>query len=210
MSTVTTVLDVPYLCTSYGRNIVLVFKVGSSLTHYLGLNGCTLSVMKERTDVFEREYEFWEKNTPMQFAERYAHADKARTMIALTGAAHRVLRAILSNQSLSSDVDYPQPRQELIMPKEEAGFRKPEGAVAQVHAFLDKKLEAIQASKVSRKELVEQLVAKGLNESTIITQCGVWARINGVSFARPSQAKEAKSVARKAASKKTKKVAEPA
>lgn len=206
MTTITTVLTVPYLCTNYNRNIVLVFKVGHSLTHYLGLNGCTLSVMKDRTDQFEREFAPWEKNTPLEFAQRYARADQARTMIGLTGAAHRVLRAILSNQSMSDDVDYPQPQpQELDMSKEDTGFRKPEGAVAQVHGFLDKKLDQIKAGKISRKELIEQLVAKGINQSTATTQCGVWGRLNGVSFPRPSQAAEAKTEARKAAAKRSKK-----
>jgi hypothetical protein len=212
MTTITTVFEVPYLCANYNRNIVLVFKVGNSLTHYLGLDGCCLSVMKEKTVDFEKEYEPWEKNTPLQFAERYALVGYARTMIQLTGAAHRVLKAILTNQGLS-DVDYPQPQpsKEFIMAKEETGFRKPDGAVAQVHGYLDKKLEQVKAGTVSRKELIEQLVAKGLNESTIVTQCGVWARDNGVQFARPTQAdankKEKRSAAAKTAKVAKKKVA---
>lgn len=201
MTTVTTVLEPPYVCANRHRNMVLVFRIGNSLTHYLGLDGCTLSVMKERTYEFEREYQPWLKNTAVDFAQRYGFADRGRTMIGLTGAAHRVLRAILSNQSMT-DVDYPQPNQELMMAtKEETGFRKPEGAVAQVHGFLDKKIEAIKAGTISRKELIEQLVAKEFNQSTVVTQCGVWARNNGIQFARPAQAAEAKKEKRKAGKK---------
>ena len=201
MTTVTEVLEPPYVCSNRHRNMVLVFRIGNSLTHYLALEGCTLSVMKERTYDFEREYTPWLKNTALEFAQRYGFADKARTMIGLTGSAHRVLRAILSNQSMT-DVDYPQPNQELMMAtKEETGFRKPEGAVAQVHGFLDKKIDAIKAGTVSRKELIEQLVAKDFNQSTVVTQCGVWARNNGVNFARPAQAAEAKKEKRKTSKK---------
>ena len=211
MATITTLLEVPYLCRNHNRNIVLVFKVGHSLTHYLGLDGCTLSVLQERSGEFEREYEPWDGQTPVDFAQRYGYAVNGRSMIALSGAAHRVIRAILSNQSMA-DVDYPQPEQELVMPKEDSGFRKPEGAVAQVHGFLDKKIEAIKAGTVSRKELIDAMVAKELNQSTVVTQCGVWARNNGVNFARPAAAAETKkAVAAEArAAKKTGKSAKVA
>lgn len=207
MATITTLLEVPYLCANSSRNIVLVYKVGHSLTHYLGLNGCTLAVMKLETNEFEREYNPWEKNTPLDFARKYTIPDQSRALIGLTGAAHRVLKAILNNTSIK-DADYPQPvEKEPNMAKaevkEEGGFRKPEGAVAKIHGYLDKKLDTIKAGIISRKELIDQMVAKEFNQSTVVTQCGVWARLNGITFARPTQAAENKSGARKAAAKKT-------
>ena len=82
---------------------------------------------------------------------------------------------------------------------EEVGFRKPDGPVAQIHTFLDKKLDQIKAGKVSRKELIVALVTKSFSPGTVTTQCGVWAKNNGVTFTRPSQAAATKKAAAKAA-----------
>ena len=208
----------PYLATNRSRNIVLVFNVGHSLTHYIGLEGgCTMLMHKMPTAQFEKEYDVWVNNTVAQFAQRYLFPDARMKMIQLGGSSARILRSILAGQSGDDLADHNQPtttRKDSIMATQAAtetsAFRKPEGAVAQIHAFLDKNLEAIKASTVSRKELIEKLEAKEFNKSTIVTQCGVWARTNGVNFPRPSQAEAAKAAAaeeKKAAKKAAKKTA---
>lgn len=200
-----------YLARNRNRNIVLVFSIGHSLTHYLGVNGGQLTTMQMHTRDFEREFEPWPAMTAMQFAHRYTKDDAAKKMIPLGGSAIRVLRSILNGQSSPNTAEQSSPsiNMEKEMPTETA-FRKPEGSVAQIHAFLDKNIEGIKAGTTSRKELIEKLEARELNHSTIVTQCGVWARNNGVNFPRPSQAEATKAALaeeKKAAKKAAKKTA---
>lgn len=190
-------MEFPSLATTYQRNIVLVYKRGPSLTHYLGLEGCTLSAMKMANEQFDREYTHWDKNTVQDFATKYMSSSRS-SLIGLTGAAHRVMQSIISNSSSVFDDEFLTNQAKEPKMATEQTFRKPEGAVAQIHAFLDKKLEVIKAGTVSRKELIEQLEAKGLNISTITTQCGVWGRANDVTFPRPTQAAETKAAKTKA------------
>ena len=196
-------METPSLHTTSGRNIVLAYKRGPVHTHYLGLYGCTLTALRVTNLEFDKEYSPWERNTVKDFAFKYSTSSRS-SLIGLTGTAHRVLRAIIHNSPSDMDDESPTNLKEPKMPNEET-FRKPDGPVAQIHAFLDKKIDAIKAQTVSRKELVEQLEAKDFNKSTIITQCGVWARNNGIVFARPAQAAEEKknAAASKRAAKKT-------
>lgn len=194
----------PLVVTNNSRNIALAFSRGPSFTHYVALNGCTLSTMKASNREFDEEFDTWEKHSPQDFAKSYLTTSRS-SLIGLTGSAYRVLKAIINNSLITSEgEDSLTSTSGVNMAKkdvaEEAvtGFRKPEGAVAQVHGFLDKKLEQIKAGTVSRKELIEQLEAKGLNGSTVVTQCGVWARLNAVQFARPTQAAATKSETAKA------------
>lgn len=191
------------LATSYQRNIVLVYKRGPVLTQYLGLDGCTLAALKCTNQEFDKEYDPWDKNTVQDFASKYLGTNRS-SMIGLTGAAYRILQSIITNSSAVFDDEFLTNQAKEPKMTTEATFRKPDGAVAQIHAHLDKKLEAIKAGTVSRKELIEQLEAKGLNASTITTQCGVWGRNNGVTFARPTQAAETKAAVKKATRAKAK------
>jgi hypothetical protein len=147
-------------------------------------------------DEFDREFDKPMPYTAAQFAHRYASADAVK-MIPLSGTAVRVLTGILRGQP-QEVVSQTLNQLENHM-SEEATFRKPDGPVAQIHLFLDKKLEAIKAGKVSRKELIEALAAKQYSLGTITTQCGVWAKNNGITFARPAQAETVKKAAAKAA-----------
>lgn len=199
-------MDLPYLHTTAQRNIVLTYKRGPALTHFLGLDGCTLTVMKLPNTEFDRLYDSWEKNTPQEFAKRYLSTNRS-SLIGLTGAAHRVLVSTINNSSSGVDDEFSTTSPKGMIMSTEETFRKPDGPVAQIHTFLDKKLEAIKAGTVSRKELIEQMEAKGYNASTIVTQCGVWARNNAVTFARPSSAEAAKkeaAAAKRQATKATK------
>lgn len=63
------------------------------------------------------------------------------------------------------------------------GFRKPDGPVAKIHKFLDTKFDDIRKGAMSRKDCFEALLAQGFAEGTVMTQTGVWARNNGISFA---------------------------
>ena len=196
-------MQVPCLLTTPQRNIVLAFKRGPALTHYVGLDGCTLSIQKSSNVEFDRDYSVWTRNTIEDFARKYLTPNRS-VMIGLTGAAYRVLSSILSHSPPTLEDEVTTQPKELKMTEET--FRKPDGPVAQIHAYLDKKREAIVAGTVSRKELIEQLTAKGFNGSTITTQCGVWGRDNGVTFARPAQAESVKAEA-KAAARAAKKAA---
>lgn len=181
---------------NHHRNIVCVFARGPVITHYLGLEATQLCALKMRNEEFDREFDKSMPYTAARFAHRYASAD-AMKMIPLSGTAVRVLTGILRGQP-QEVVSQTHNQLENHM-SEEATFRKPDGPVAQIHLFLDKKLEAIKAGKVSRKELIEALVAKQYSLGTIATQCGVWAKNNGITFTRPAQAEATKKAAAKAA-----------
>ena len=88
------------------------------------------------------------------------------------------------------------------MATEQVVFRKPNGPVAQVHKFLDSKFDQIKRGTVSRKELLDKLVDKGISIGTATTQCYLWSVDNGISFARPAQAADAKKAAKKKPAKK--------
>lgn len=182
---------------NHHRNIVCVFARGPVITHYLGLEATQLCTLKMRNEEFDREFDKVMPHTPAQFAHRYAGSADAVKMIPLSGAAVRVLTGILRGQP--QEVVAQTLNQLENHMSEEATFRKPDGPVAQIHMFLDKKLEAIKAGKVSRKELIETLVAKDYSLGTITTQCGVWAKNNGITFSRPAQAEATKKAAAKAA-----------
>lgn len=182
---------------NHHRNIVCMFARGPAITHYLGLEATQLCVLQMHNDEFDREFDKPLAYTPAQFAHRYAGSADARKMIPLSGTAVRVLTGILRGQP-QEVVSQTLNQLENHM-SEEATFRKPDGPVAQIHLFLDKKLEAIKAGKVSRKELIEALVAKQYSLGTITTQCGVWAKNNGITFTRPAQAEATKKAAAKAA-----------
>jgi hypothetical protein len=171
-----------------------VYAEGHRRTHYLGLDGCMLHTLAEDGREFKNKFQPLPVKKPVDFANAYTGTEDARRMIPISGAAYRVLRSILVGQATGLD-DIPQ-LAEMEQHMADAPKRNPDGPVAQIHAFLDKRLDAIKAQRTSRKDLVDQLVGKGLNQSTVVTQCGAWARINGVTFARPAQAAEAKKATR--------------
>lgn len=194
----------PAVFTNSQRNIICAYNRGHKFTHYLGLDGPTLTVQKLENDAFDVEFEPWEKHTAHDFAISYVKSRSS--MISLSEGAHKVLKAIISNSSIQVDDEITQLLKENEhMAKEDGGFRKPDGVVAKVHAYLDGKLEQIKKGTISRKELLEALMAKDINVATATTQCGVWARLNGVVFARPTQAAENKKEVRAKAAKKARK-----
>ena len=196
----------------HNRHCVCVFNRGPKITHYLGTDdGPELRACQLPHDQFETVYGVVLKKpgtdelyTPMDFALNYMRDESARKMIPLSAVAIRVLMSIIKGQSTDGLAADTLNSMESIMAKttEEAGFRKPEGPVAQVHKYLDSRLDAVKAGTVSRKELIEKLVEKGFANGTVVTQCGVWARNNGVTFPRPTQAAENKSAKRAKAAKK--------
>ena len=158
--------------------------------------------------------------TPLDFANKWVGTPEARSMIPIAPVALRILRAIINGQQSNGLVVGAQPTLEsTFMPKVKnpkapaaekvkvvkapkvaavplapGEFRRPDGPVAKVHRYLDANVEAIKEGSVSRKAMVDAMVSDGLASGTVVTQCGVWARNNGVSFVRPTQA-EAKLVA---------------
>jgi hypothetical protein len=207
------------------RHVVCVFNRGPKITHYLGVeNGPALQVCSMPNDQFDREYHHVPQRfdhsgsdpqpvgtyAPQAFAMSYMRDVTARAMIPVSPSAIRVLKAIIGGQSAEvADCDPHQLENIMAATKEEGGFRKPDGPVAQVHKYLDSRLDAIKAGTVSRKELIEKMEAKGLSRGTILTQTGVWARNNGITFSRPTEAdaikKEKRAAAKKApAAKKAK------
>jgi hypothetical protein len=183
---------------NHNRNVVCVYSRGPRITHYLGLSGTELGAHQLHNDEFDREYFKELAYTAGEFARRYTRDAAALKMIPLTTAAARVLTGILRGQPTEAATHSSTNLLEKQM-TEAVAFRKPDGPVALVHAFLDKKLDAIRAGKVSRKEIIEQLVAKDFSAGTVTTQCGVWAKANGIQFSRPTEAAVAKKVAAKAA-----------
>lgn len=204
------------------RNIVCVFRRGPRLTHFLGIDGPQLAVLQMENDKFEREFFHTPKRivagTPleysgMDFAMAYMKNAEARKMVPIAPSAIRVLTAIIRGQQTqkpdpeSGEESATQPHplshelENIMASAKDDGFRKPQGPVATVHKFLDGKLEQIKKGTVSRKEMIEALTSKGISEGTAVTQAGVWARQNGVTFARPAQAAEKKSAAKAKAKK---------
>jgi hypothetical protein len=182
-------IDTPYIARNAQRSIVLVYSVGRVLTHYLGLNGCALTPHRVRTDEFRDAFEVWSGTTPEHFARNYSGLTGSRCMVAVHPVAVKVLAAILAAQVTDLETQLSELEQNM---SSEKAPRSPNGPVSQIHAFLDKRMDIIKAQQVSRKELIAQLEAKGFNTSTIVTQCGVWARTNSVNFPRPTQAAAAK------------------
>ena len=191
--------------TNHNRYVVCIYNRGPKVTHYLGTDGCSLATLSMPNAEFDREFKHvLHDKTPAQFAMAYTKNKEARKMVPVTGSALRVLNGILRGQPEDSAAFSTSTQLESHMAEEAPTFRKSDGPVAQVHLFLDKKLEVIKAGKVSRKELVDELVEKrGYSAGTVTTQCGVWARTNGISFPRPAQAAETKKAAKKTATKKT-------
>lgn len=201
------------------RNIVCVFRRGPRLVYFLGIDGPQLSVCQMDNDKFEREFFHTPRKTVagtdieysgMDFAMGYMRNAEARKMVPIAPSALRVLTAIIRGQqaqdahAADGSAANPQPIPELeniMASAKDEGFRKPDGPVAKVHKFLDGKFEGIKKGTVSRKECIDALVAKGISEGTATTQAGVWARNNGLTFARPAAAQE-KKAASKAKAKK--------
>ena len=188
----------------HNRHIICVFNRGPKLTHYVGNDGSQLTTLKEENDKFDRLF----THVPTKKGEPYAPVDFAVTylkdnLVPVSSSAKRVLRAIIAGQQPEAAGSHSTATLENIMAKEqeETGFRKPEGNVAQVHKYLDSRIDAIKAGTVSRKELVEKLVEKGIPEGTATTQAGVWARDNGIAFVRPTAAAENKTAKRSKAKK---------
>jgi hypothetical protein len=185
----------------HNRHMVCVFNRGPKITYFVGIDGPHLNVCKEENEKFERIYGVVLSKTatglpytPLDFAMAYMRDPAARTMIPIAPAAIRVLTAIIKGQQPEGTDEATLNHLEITMAaaKEETGFRKPDGPVAQIHKYLDTRIEAVKKQTVSRKELIEKLTEKGFAEGTVVTQCGVWARTNGVTFARPAAAAETK------------------
>lgn len=175
------------------RNCVLLYSRGTRITHYLGLESTTLLTLQMSNDAFDEEFSVRMKQTPRDFALAYTRDESARAMIPLSSSSIRVLAGILKGLTEISDDSETVNQLEKHMAKEEiVGFRKPDGPVAKVHAFLDKKIDEIKAGTVSRKQLIDAMVDKGLSAGTVTTQCGKWALLNGVTFVRPTQAEAVK------------------
>jgi hypothetical protein len=198
---------------NYNRHVVCVFNRGPRVTYYIGLEGVPqLAVFQKPNEEFDREYNITPKKkgvdmTPLDFALAYTRDASAMKMIPISPTAVRVLTAIMKGQTpeaVAESQTLNSLENLMASTKEDTGFRKPDGPVAQVHKYLDGRIEGIKAGTVSRKECIEKMVEKGISEGTAVTQCGVWARNNGVNFARPNQAAEAKKDKRASASKKKK------
>jgi len=191
------------------RNIVCVFKRGPKQTYYVGIDGPQLAVCVADNEKFEREFFHTPlkkvagvdlEYTPVEFATSYMKTE-ARKMMPIAPSALRVLTAIIrgSQPATEGEADDSASQQETIMTtSKDEGFRKPEGPVAKVHKYLDSKFDKIRKGLMSRKECIDALVASGISEGTAVTQAGVWARNNGVSFARPAAAAEKKAAAKEA------------
>lgn len=201
--------------TDRNRHVVCVFNRGVKITHYLGIeNGPMLHTHQMETELFERVYAQVPKRidyalyTPIEFATAYTRNATARAMVPLSPSAVRVLMAIMRGQPTDEVDDITLNQLENEMAKVEAteGFRKPDGPVAMVHKFLDTKIEGIKAGTISRKELIDKLVEKGYAAGTVVTQAGVWARNNGVSFTRPAAAAAMKKEVRAKVAKVAKEV----
>lgn len=199
------------------RHVACVFNRGTSVTHYLAVeNGPALTACQMPTDEFERTYyhiptKGGKPQTPLEFALAYARNEEARKMVPLTPVALRVLLAIMRGQPTDSlTADSLTDMENAMAQAEATGFRKPDGPVATVHKFLDKNAERIKAGTMSRKDCIAKMTGDpkdggmGLSTGTVLTQCGVWARTNGVQFARPAQAESAKKEKRSAAAKSAK------
>jgi hypothetical protein len=208
-----TAAKVPDVWRNYHSQVVCVFYRSDSHTHYLAIDGCQLTTQKLSNDEFRREYDRpLPDHTATDFARTWTRDSSAIKMLPISGSALRVLKAILAGQSAGSAADESTTSslnhlESHMAATEETGFRKPDGPVAKVHAFLDKHIDGVKAGTKSRKELIDALVEKGFSAGTVTTQAGVWARNNGVTFARPTAAaatkKEAKAKAAKKAAKKT-------
>lgn len=171
-----------YVAIDHNQRVVLVFGTDNHNTHYLGLEGCQLTALRTPCAEFASTYSRTQY-TPKHFAESYIGSEKAHAMIPISGLACQVLRDILAGQAVSLEsLQPPQPTSEKHVSNSK---KNADGPVAQIHAFLDKRLEAVKAGRTSRKDIIDQLVGKGLNQSTVVTQCGVWARNNNVLFGRP-------------------------
>jgi len=178
--------------------MVCVFKRGPKQTYYVGINGPQLAVCIVDNDNFEREFFHIPvkkvagvdlEYTPVDFATSYMKAE-ARKMLPIAPSALRVLAAILrGSQSYTHDEDSsddPAPTssqvESIMAAAKDEAFRKPDGPVATIHKWLDTKFNDIRTGALGRKEIIETLIANGSKEGTAVTQTGVWARNNGISF----------------------------
>lgn len=200
--------ETPDVFRDHNSHCVCVYNRGPVLTHFLGIDGPQLNTQKLSHAEFAAQYDRPLKTTAVDFARCYTKSETAISMIPISGTAFRVLKAILAGQQVNADEEAPDlTHLEKHMSNEEAGFRKPDGPVAKVHAFLDKQHERIKAGTVSRKDMIEKMVGSGLSQGTVVTQAGVWARNNGITFARPTAAAGAVKEARAKTAKKAKKAA---
>ena len=192
------------------RNIVCVFKRGPKQTYYVGIDGPQLAVCVADNEKFEREFFHIPikkvagvelEYTPVEFATSYMKTE-ARKMMPIAPSALRVLTAIIRGSQPAVDsgegADESPQMESIMTAAKDEGFRKPDGPVAKVHKFLDSKFDKIRKGLMSRKECIDALVASGISEGTAVTQAGVWARNNGISFARPAAAAEKKAAAKEA------------
>jgi hypothetical protein len=189
----------PYVACDVNNRVVLAFAADDYFIYYLGIESCQLSVLLATRDTFNRNFRPLDY-TPERFAKTYTSTEQARRMIPISGAACQVLRAILAGQAVS--LESVQPPQPILEKQVTQAKKNTDGPVAQIHAFLDKRLEAVKAGRTSRKDIIDQLVGKGLNQSTVVTQCGIWARDNGIQFGR-SPAKSKKTAKAEKAEKAT-------
>ena len=135
---------------NFNRNVVCMYNRGPRVTFYLGIESTQLTCLQMPNEEFDREFKEVLQYTPTEFAVKYTKDEDARKMIPLSGSAIRVLTGILRGQPESSAVFSSLNQLEQSM-TDTATFRKPDGPVAQVHAYLDKRLDTIKAGKVSRK-----------------------------------------------------------
>lgn len=183
---------------NFHRNVVCVFSVGTKLTHYLGLNGCQLDCCEMPTAEFEHEYRVSPPigTEPSDFANAWAKSDDSIRMIPISGSAATVLAAILRGRTVEHPTDgfavnnltrlehFMAKKQAAEAVAEEGAFRKPDGPVAQIHAYLDKNLDRIKKGDVTRGELIKELTEtkKQFALGTVQTQLGRWAQTNGIQF----------------------------
>lgn len=191
----------------HNSHAVCVYSKGPQLTYFLGIDGAQLATMQlkhaEFADTYYRALDF----TPLDFARKWTASKDAIEMVPISGAAYRVLKAILAGQAVDTDdttlnlnrLENSMASKKATAAAAEGGFRKPDGPVAKIHAHFDKHVDKIKAGTSSRKEHIDALVDKGYALGTIVTQAGVWARQNGVAFARPAAAAGAVKQARASA-----------
>lgn len=82
---------------------------------------------------------------------------------------------------------------------------KKDGPVAQIHAYLDGKIEQVKSGKLTRQDAAKALEERGISKGTIGVQLGKWATLNKVAFIKPAKpVKEAKPAAKAPAKATTK------
>lgn len=185
---------------NHNRNVVMMFAQGPKHTQFLGINGCQLDVCELPNHEFTREYRLYPEKEgrpllALDFANTWTKGDESIRMIPISPGACSVLRAILHGRTTEMPSDgfavhnlfrlenhMAKKKEEVVV--DEGGFRKPDGPVAQIHAYLDKSLDRIKAGNVTRGELLMELTEtkKQFAMGTVATQLGRWAQTNGIKF----------------------------